>query len=157
MGVNHEYPSPITSLVVIPSPVTLTGTVTSSITTVKGDGSTPEFWRNIRPGDWIWSAVNSEFREVRQVEHNGRRLAIDSPFTLDLVAETLMVIRKSNNTTISLTNAGGADGTIDGNIFLAGATVTIGQQVRILNQDRLYQGPVLVDGTGTSITVLKMI
>lgn len=134
---------------VVPASSTKTGTIVSSDILVTGTNTL--FLSEVKPGDWLADIVtNNEVRRVQKVFDN-TTLSIDSAFTAALVGAAVVVVR-SRAKQVSLGNAGGADGTLDGVVMEAGETVTYPKSNK--NPDGSdFIDPIIVDATGTRVKV----
>jgi len=149
----NQYGPPITTLTPFPLPETKTGVIDSSLTVVKGIG-TDFTEEDIRKGDFLWNQAQGELRKIIGKSYSSEILNIDSPFTLDLAAAPLVVVKANQVKSVSLSNVGAAVGTIDGEIIAVLQTISFGRNESGVGGDE-YIDPVIVDGTGTSIQTLK--
>lgn len=95
-----------------PSSTALTGTVTSVNRKDKILGVGTLFTSELQTGDYLYSPVNSEVREIIGIV-NDLELTIDSPFTADLAAESARKTPPVPYTFVSIKAVGG-DCDIDG-------------------------------------------
>lgn len=153
MAGKNKNIAPITSLKTIPEGVSKPGTITSVGTVVTGASTD---FKAIHPGFWIYDAAQAEVRRVESVSYSQQVLSIDEPFTADLSAVALVVIPTPEITSLSLfIKAGLADGLIDGNTFPAGIKLFIGPGDGP-KKGKAPIDPLVIDGTGTSITVFEV-
>ncbi len=150
----NTYGPPITSLTTVPSPVAKTGTLTSSGTVVKGTG-TDFKGEDVREGDFIWDAAQGEIRKIVSSSYSSQLLEIDTPFTADLAAVALVIVKAGKILSVSFANSGAANGLIDGNAIIPFQTMTMKRDVSNRKGDE-HIDPVIVDGTGTTIEVLNI-
>lgn len=151
---NNKYDTPITSLVVVPEEETLTGTISSDITTVVGTGTDFQ-GEGVREGDFIWDPSQPEIRKITGVSYDSQVLNIDSPFTVDLSGAPLLVVKKAQLKRLSIKNDGGAPALVDGNLFTDSSFATFDTDSANNGADQ-HIDPVVIDGSGTSISILKI-
>tara|TARA_R110001592_G_scaffold140256_1_gene360962 strand:- start:821 stop:1285 length:465 start_codon:yes stop_codon:yes gene_type:complete len=153
MAGKNKNIAPITSLKTIPEGVSKPGTITSVGTVVTGASTD---FKAIHPGFWIYDAAQAEVRRVESVSYSQQVLSIDEPFSADLSAVALVVIPTPEITSLSLfIKAGLADGLVDGNTLPAGLKMFVGPKhgPKAVN---MPIDPLVVNGTGTSITVFEV-
>jgi len=149
----NQYGPPITTLTPFPLPETKTGLIDSSLTVVKGTG-TDFTEEDIRKGDFLWNQVQGELRKIVGKSYSSEILNIDSPFTTDLAGEPLVIVKANQIKSVSLSNIGGAAGTVDGEVIAILQTLSFGRNESGTGGDE-YIDPVIINGTGTSIQILK--
>lgn len=149
----NQYGPPITTLTPFPLPVTKTGIIDSSLTVVKGIG-TDFNEEDIKKGDFLWNQAQGELRKITGKSYSSEILNIDTPFTADLVGQPLTIVKAAQVKSITLLNNGAAPGTIDGQTIAVFQTISFGRNESGTGGDE-YIDPVIVDGTGTSIQILK--
>lgn len=134
----------------VPASTTKTGTIATLGINVTGAGTA--FRSELKLGDWIVDLAQDEVRKVMNIRSD-TFLTIDSAFTIDLAALTALVVVRSRAKMISITNAGGADGDVDGVALVSGETVSFPKSNK--NPDgKDFIDPLIVDPTGTTIKVL---
>ena len=147
--------APITGLATIPAGVAKAGTLDSDGLVVIGTGTD---FQSLRPGDWIYDAAQVEVRRIESISktETTQLLNINEAFTADLAAVPLVVVSAPEISTVTLfIKAGLADGVMDGNTLPSGLKVTVG------SADGPQRGkapidPIVVNGTGTSVTVVEV-
>lgn len=149
----NKYDTPITTLQVVPAEETLTGTinVAASSTVVQGTGT--DFWHETSAGDFLWA--NNELREIKSISISFQVLNVNAPFTAPVVAAAFEVVKKAQIKTLSLRNNGGAAAIVDGNTLPNGGSITFNRDSSNIGGDEFID-PVIVNGTGTSVAVLKI-
>jgi hypothetical protein len=153
MAGKNKNIAPITSLKTIPEGVSKPGTITSVGTVVTG---TSTDFKSIHPGFWIYDAAQAEVRRVESVSYSQQVLSIDEPFSADLSAVALVVIPTPEITSLSLfIKPGLSDGLVDGNTLPAGLKMFVGSDDGPKGVSMPID-PLVVDGTGTSITVFEV-
>jgi len=149
----NQYGPPITTLTPFPLPETKTGVIDSSLTVVKGIG-TDFTEEDIRKGDFLWNQAQGELRKIVGKSYSSEILNIDVPFTIALAGAPLVIVKAGQVKAVSLSNVGGVSGTIDGEIIDVLQTISFGRNESGTGGDE-YIDPVIVDGTGTKIQILK--
>ncbi len=153
MAGKNKNIAPITALKTIPEGVSKAGTITSSGTVVTGASTD---FKSIHPGFWIYDAAQAEVRRVESVSYSQQVLSIDEPFTADLSAVALVVIPTPEITSLSLfIKVGLSDGLVDGNTLPAGLKMFIGSDDGPKGVSMPID-PLVINGTGTSITVFEV-
>jgi len=147
----NTYDTPITTLEVVPSADTLTGTIDVAAGSTVVVGTSTDFYHEAAPGDFLWA--NNELREIIGISTSFDVMNINAPFSAPVVAANLEVVKKAQIKTLSLRNDGGAVALVDGNPLPNGGSITFNRDSSNIGGDE-YIDPVIVDGTGTSVAVL---
>lgn len=133
----------------VPASALKTGTIRTIGINVIGTGTL--FLSEVKPFDWIVDITNDEIRKV-VTRRDDTYLAIDSPFTSDIAAGHDVRVVRSRAKEISVSNEGAANGEVDNQVFLRGASLTFSKSSKTPNGSDFID-PILVDATGTTIMV----
>lgn len=147
------YDTPITTLQVVPAEETLTGTidVAAASTVVQGTGT--DFWHEASAGDFLW--VGNELREIMSISISFQVLNINAPLTAPAVAAAFEVVKQAQLKTLAIINNGGTDAVVDGNPLPPNKSANFNRDSSNIGGDE-YIDPVIIDGTGTTVAVLKI-
>lgn len=151
---NSTWEAPITSKVTIPASVAISGTLTSVGTVVTGIGT--DFQNDVKLGDWIYDAAQNEIRQIKSISERTEVFHLTRAFSVDLAAIAAVRVPESDLQELSLSNDGAAAGAIDGNTFPSGKIATFDKKNTVNMGANRFIDPKVVDGTGTSIAVLKI-
>lgn len=135
---------------VVPASQTKTGTIETHGINVIGTGTL--FLSEVKPGDFIVDITNTEARKVTTRRDN-LYLAIDSPFTSDLAAGTLLKVVRSRAKEVSIANEGAAAATVDGVPLPINSVITLPKSNKNPNGSDFID-PLFVNATGTEVYVL---
>jgi hypothetical protein len=150
-----NVPANITGIASIPMWTVESGTYTCDSTTktvlISDGGISPTCnFSNILIGDWLES--NGEIRQVRANYSigNNQRIDINKAFSSDPSGQAVHHIKNKIYTRIILENTGGANGTINGQVFAHNGYPIVLENAAGLD-------PIIVNGTGTTLQVVEMI
>lgn len=152
--INSEWKAPITILTVIPTPVAITGTITSDGTTVTGDST--DFLNELEVDDWIWDANQEEVHQIQGISSRLEVLYLRTPFTADIAAPIALVkVPDSVIEELSLLNDGAGAANIDGNDLPIGLPVTFKKEAPTRGR-KGFVSPKVIDGSASIIRVLTI-
>jgi hypothetical protein len=113
---------------VVPNSNTKQGTISSNGKIITGTGTSFKSVSQVRVGDYIYSALRNQVRRVTAI-FSDTRLDIDKPFSTDISAQPLEVIKKHRSEK-SFSNTGTTTAKLsaldfDNQNFVAGQNVTL--------------------------------
>lgn len=152
--INSKWRAPITTLTVIPTPVAITGTITSDGTTVTGDGT--DFLNELKIDDWIWDANQEEVHQIQGISSRLEVLYLRTPFAANIAAPIALIkVPDSEIEELSLLNDGAGAANIDGNDFPAGIPATFKKESPTRGR-KGFISPKVIDGSASVIRVLTI-
>ena len=136
----------------VPAPTDKSGTVTSSGTILTGTSTL--FTTELNIGAWVWNVSEREVRKVVSI-NSDTELELSSPFTSELSDIELKVVTAEDAKVMYLTisNTGGSDTTINGELFKDGATEEFGNMENVSGDNSKFVRPIHVNGSTSSCTV----
>ncbi|MHA2403713.1 MAG: hypothetical protein ACXADH_12030 [Candidatus Kariarchaeaceae archaeon] len=96
-----------------------------------------------------------EVREIKNISFSSQIMSINAPFSSAIVAQPLLVVKQAQLKTLAIINNGGTDAVVDGNPLPPNKSANFNRDSSNIGGDE-YIDPVIIDGTGTTVAVLKI-
>lgn len=151
----NTNPYKVTSKVTIPAAANGTGTIVTQGKAIVGTSTLFKAGGELRRGCWIVDIAADEMRQVDSVESDTLAYLTEA-FSSDITSSTPSIISTVdlNNRTISFGILSGlADGEVNGMVFDNGTSFVFTKEGDTKGNFKSFQDPVIVDGTGTTITI----
>lgn len=151
----NTVPYKVTAKDTVPASVNGTGTIVTAGKGIVGTGTKFKSLGELQAGSYIVSLAADEIRLVLEIESD-TFARLSQPFTSDLTSATPVIIRKRdlNIKTLSVGILSGAsDGEINGSVLSNGTSEVFTKEGNSRSRKRDFVDPIIIDGTGTSITV----
>jgi hypothetical protein len=128
----------------VPNSTAKTGTITTSGTTFTISAS-----GEVKEGDWIYDATQEEVRLVTRVNRSGQTGKIDSAFSSDLSAESLVIVERdaAKVVTMSISANQGSDTEVEGETLPSGESLHYSTTDEEAREGIMFVRPRVVDGT----------
>lgn len=132
-----------------------TGTIETVGTAVKGTATL--FTTEMPVGSWLTDEAHNEVRKVLDVESDTLAY-VGQAFSVDIAAMTTpSIIHAKNAKPVSIAlqiPSGQANGTVDGEVFPAGTSISCSKDSRDHSAARDLIDPFIVDATGSQMQIL---